>query len=324
MYMGTNEKLRIRPKLMKKNLIPKNEAEAAEFRRTTDLLISTPSKLGKAIEGADIGLKKLKCLIIDEADKLFEIEAIPHLDKILTYINENCTSIQKAIFSATMQPNIEELIKTVLSDPVKVIVGVKNAAVSSVEQKLVYAGNEQGKLIALRAVFKEGFKPPMLIFAQSKKRAKELFFELLYDGVNVNMIHAGMDLHSREEIVNKFRLGEIWVLICSDLISRGIDFKGVNYVVNYDFPQSIVNYIHRIGRTGRAGTVGKALTFVTADDVEMLRPIANLMKKSVFICYLYLFIGVRYSSVDVGIKASNKKEKKGTRKASSKKKENYN
>lgn len=121
----------------------------------------------------------------------------------------------------------------------------------------------------------------MLIFVQSKERAKELYKELIFDGVNVNVIHADKKKEERDETIKQFRLGNIWVLICTDLMSRGIDFKTVNTVINYDFPQSIVSYIHRIGRTGRAGKEGFALTLFTDDDVEFLRNIANLMKKSV-------------------------------------------
>jgi len=126
----------------------------------------------------------------------------------------------------------------------------------------------------------------MLIFVQSKQRAKELFHELVYDGLNVNVIHADKKKEERDEIIKQFRLGKIWVLVCTDLMARGIDFKNVNTVVNYDFPQSIVSYIHRIGRTGRAGKEGKAFTFFTESDAEFLRNIANLLKKSVRNLYL--------------------------------------
>jgi ATP-dependent RNA helicase DDX52/ROK1 len=144
----------------------------------------------------------------------------------------------------------------------------------------MYTGREDGKLSTLRQLIRSGFEPPMLIFVQSKDRAKELYNELKFDGVNVDVIHADRKKHERDEVMMEFRLGRIWVLICTDLMSRGVDFKTVNIVVNYDFPQSVVSYIHRVGRTGRAGRKGKAITFFTDDDVDYLRNIANLMKKS--------------------------------------------
>jgi ATP-dependent RNA helicase DDX52/ROK1 len=139
---------------------------------------------------------------------------------------------------------------------------------------------EDGKLQTLRQIIRAGFETPMLIFVQSKGRAKELHHELVYEGVNAGVIHADRKKHERDEVMRDFRLGKIWVLICTDLMCRGIDFKTVNVVVNYDFPQSVVSYIHRVGRTGRAGRKGQAITFFTDDDVEFLRTIGNLMKKS--------------------------------------------
>eukprot|EP00826_Nyctotherus_ovalis_P042884 TRINITY_DN4479_c0_g3_i2.p1 TRINITY_DN4479_c0_g3~~TRINITY_DN4479_c0_g3_i2.p1 ORF type:complete len:358 (+),score=100.46 TRINITY_DN4479_c0_g3_i2:853-1926(+) len=278
--MGSNERLRVRVKYLKKSLIPKTQEESKELVRTTDLIISTPQKLATTFEHSAEIACSIRYLVIDEADKLFEAAEIPHMDKIIEKLKDTEREPQKAIFSATMQPNIEELVNTILTDHAKVLIGLKNATAHTVNQSITYVGNEQGKLLALRKQFKEGFKPPMLIFVQSKHRAKELHKELAYEPVNIGAMHADMQTRERDEVVEKFRRGELWVLICSDLMARGIDFKGVNTVVNYDFPQSIVGYIHRIGRAGRAGNKGTAITFATKDDVELLKPIANLMKKS--------------------------------------------
>ena len=165
-------------------------------------------------------------------------------------------------------------------DPVRIQIGVKNATASTVHQNIVYVGREDAKLMTLRQSIKDGFEPPMLIFVQSKHRAKELYHELIYDGVNVNVIHGDKKKSERDEIMKKFRLGEIWVLICTDLMSRGIDFKTVNSVINFDFPTSLVSYIHRVGRTGRAGRQGIATTYFTDADTPFVKTIANLMHKS--------------------------------------------
>ena len=111
-------------------------------------------------------------------------------------------------------------------------------------------------------------------------RAKELWKELVYDGINVDAVHSDRSPQQREEVIRRFHSGEIWVLICTDLIARGIDFKGVQMVINYDLPQSAVAYIHRIGRTGRAGKQGSAVTLFTEDDMPNLRAIANVVKLS--------------------------------------------
>merc|ERR1719291_703686 len=123
-------------------------------------------------------------------------------------------------------------------------------------------------------------KPPALIFVQSKERAKQLFGELVYDGLFVDTIHADRSKQQRDNTVKAFRAGRIWMLICTDLMARGVDFKGVETVVNYDFPQSASTYIHRIGRTGRAGRAGTAFTLFTIADFDSLRSIVGVMRQS--------------------------------------------
>ena len=184
------------------------------------------------------------------------------------------------MFSATMQPAIQDLVRKVMVEPLRVQIGIQNATAQTIKQNIVYVGREDAKLITLRQSMKEGFEPPMLIFVQSKQRAKELYKELIFDGVNVNVIHGDKKKHERDEIIKQFRTGEIWVLVCTDLMARGIDFKTVNSVINFDFPTSLVSYIHRVGRTGRAGRSGTATTYFTDDDAPYVKLIANLMKKS--------------------------------------------
>merc|ERR1712142_1196628 len=134
--------------------------------------------------------------------------------------------------------------------------------------------------VHFRSLVQKGLQPPVLIFVQSKERAQDLFKELLYDGIHVDVIHSERSQLQRENTVRAFRSGGIWVLICTELMGRGIDFKGVNLVINYDFPPSAVSYIHRIGRTGRAGRQGQAVTFFTEEDKTLLRNIATIVKRS--------------------------------------------
>ena len=115
---------------------------------------------------------------------------------------------------------------------------------------------------------------------QSKDRAQALFMELMYDNVHVDVVHAGKSQAARDAAVARFRKGDTWVLICTDLCSRGLDFKAVNMVINYDLPTSGVTYVHRIGRCGRGGRKGEAITLFTEQDFEHLRNIANIMKLS--------------------------------------------
>jgi len=243
-----------------------------------DLAVSTPHRVAKLLASNALDLSSLRVLILDEADKLFELGFLKDVDEILSKCSEKA---QRAMFSATMLPQIEELAQTALRDPVSIIVGTANAAASTIDQKLIFAGQEHGKIIGLRQLSQDGeLVPPTLIFVQTKERAKELHEELVYEGMKVDVIHSDRPQKQRDLVVEKFRRGEVWSLICTDLLGRGIDFKGVNCVVNYDFPTSAVGYVHRVGRTGRQKRRGKAFTFFTLDDVDSLRSIANVVRLS--------------------------------------------
>lgn len=244
-----------------------------------DILVSTPLRLIDSIKNETISLSKVEQLVIDETDKLFDQGFVEQTDEILS----NCTNtkLRKSMFSATIPSAVEEMAQSIMKDPIRVIIGHKEAASNTIEQKLVFTGNEEGKLLAIRQMIQQGeFKPPIIIFLQSITRAKALFHELLYDRLNVDVIHAERTPKQRDEAIKRFKSGDIWVLITTDVIARGVDFKGVNLVINYDVPQSAQAYVHRIGRTGRGGKAGKAVTFFTKEDDKAVKPIINVMKQS--------------------------------------------
>ncbi|XP_047533111.1 probable ATP-dependent RNA helicase DDX52 [Vanessa atalanta] len=251
--------------------------------KKSDLVISTPNRLCYLLnqENVGINLDKVQWLIIDEADKLFEgtTEEVDTFRQQLDVIMGFCKA-KLAMFSATHTPAIAKWARHNMRGLINVTVGLRNAASTSVDQELLFCGNENGKLVAFRQLVQKGLKPPVLVFVQSKDRAKQLFKELIYDGINVDVIHADRTQAQRDNVVRSFRTGRIWVLICTELMGRGIDFRGVNLVVNFDFPPSAIAYIHRIGRAGRAGQKGRAVTFFTQDDVTNLRSIASVMKQS--------------------------------------------
>ncbi|KAK2708242.1 probable ATP-dependent RNA helicase DDX52 [Artemia franciscana] len=248
-----------------------------------DILVTTPNRLIYLLEQdpSDINLKNVEWLVVDESDKLFEDGPKGFRDQLATiYRACQSTQVRRALFSATFAYDVEQWCKLNLDNVVMVTVGAKNAATDIVGQELVFVGSESGKLMAFRNLLIKGLTPPVLVFVESKERAKELFNELIYDGINVDVIHADRTQVQRENIVKGFRTGKIWILISTELMGRGIDFKGVNLVINYDFPSSAISYIHRIGRTGRAGRPGRAVTFFTEEDRTNLRSIAQVMRDS--------------------------------------------
>lgn len=244
-----------------------------------DILVSTPLRLIDCIKNETMELSKVEEVVIDEADKLFDHGFVEQTDSILA----DCTNvkIRKSLFSATIPSGVEEMAHSIMNDPIRIIVGHKEAASSSIDQKLVFTGSEEGKLLAIRQMIQQGeFIPPVIIFLQSITRAKALYHELMYDKLNVDVIHAERTQKQRQEAIRRFRNGDIWVLITTDVLSRGVDFKGVNLVINYDVPQSAQAYVHRIGRTGRGGRRGKAVTLFTKEDNIAILPILNVMKQS--------------------------------------------
>ncbi|KAM9451188.1 putative ATP-dependent RNA helicase DDX52 [Clarias gariepinus] len=248
-----------------------------------DILVTTPNRLIYLLnqEPPAVDLSSVEWLVVDESDKLFEEGKMGFREQLAT-IFLACTSpkVRRALFSATFTTEVEQWCKLNLDNLVCVNIGPRNSAAETVEQELLFVGAENGKLLAMRDLIKKGFMPPMLVFVQSIERARELFHELVYEGINVDVIHAERTQQQRDNVVSSFRSGKIWVLICTALMARGIDFKGVNLVINYDFPTSAVEYIHRIGRTGRAGHKGKAVTFFTEADKPLLRSIATVIKQA--------------------------------------------
>ncbi|KAK9290553.1 hypothetical protein L1049_008723 [Liquidambar formosana] len=260
-------------------LMTKELARKADFsKRPCDVLISTPLRLCFAIRKRKLDLSRVEYLVLDESDKLFELGLVKQIDSVVKACSN--PSIIRSLFSATLPDFVEELARTIMHDAVRVIIGRKNSASELIKQKLVFAGSEEGKLLALRQSFAESLNPPVLVFVQSKERAKELYSELAFDNIRVDVIHADLSQTQRENAVDEFRASKTWVLIATDVIARGMDFKGVNCVINYDFPDSAAAYIHRIGRCGRAGRSGEAITFYTEDDVPFLRNVANVMASS--------------------------------------------
>ena len=248
-----------------------------------DLLVSTPNRLIYLLDAEPplVTLRTVEWLVVDESDKLFEAGERGFREQ-LGRIYSACDSAQvrRALFSATFAHDVDQWCRLNLDNVVTVSVGQKNTASDVVEQELVFVGSESGKLYAFRNIMQKGLTTPCIIFVQTKERAKELFRELIYDGVMVDVIHADRTQLQRDNVVKAFRAGKVWVLICTELMGRGIDFKGVNLVINYDMPPSTTSYIHRIGRTGRAGRPGKAVSFFTTKDVPNMRQIAHLVKNS--------------------------------------------
>jgi len=267
-------------RMLDKALEGSSATSSAALQKTRlDFGVSTPLKLVQKLREGGVSLKACRHLVLDEADKLLDLGFQEQVDEIIAA----CAgpSVALHFFSATLPENVIRLAESVVTSPLRIMVGAANAASLDVDQKLLFVSTEEGKLMAFRQMVQQGeVAPPCLVFVQSKERAQELFAELLYDGVFVDVMSAEKTRAQRDTLVEAFRTGKVWVLICTDLMARGVDFKGVQLVVNYDMPQSAATYIHRVGRTGRAGRKGRAVTFFTAADIPSLRPLVNVLRQS--------------------------------------------
>ena len=276
-----------------------------------DVLIATPGLLLNAISTSSATeyapLPTVKTLVLDEADVLLD----PLFRDQTLGIWNSCTNpdLRVTLWSATMGSNIESLALETMhlrrtklgidtkSTIVRLIVGLKDSAIPNITHRLTYAATEPGKLIALRQLLRptaktadstESLRPPFLVFTQTIPRAVALHSELRYDipaeaggSSRIEVLHSDLSDNDRSHVMSRFRNGEIWVLITTDILSRGVDFRGINGVVNYDVPNSGASYIHRVGRTGRAGRDGGvAVTFYTKEDIPYVKNIANIIAAS--------------------------------------------
>ena len=276
----------------------------------SDILVSTPGVLASMMQDEHLdkasALSDVRYLILDEADVL--LDPLFRDQTLAIWNSLPRDDLRASLWSATMGSNIEELARSVISQRrvkldvqdttevplIRLVVGLKDSAVPNIEHKLVYSASEQGKLMGLRNLLHPAttsadsgppLLPPFLVFTQTIERAIALHSELLYDipaeagGISrIAVLHSDLSDIARDSVMTKFRKGEVWVLITTDLLSRGVDFRGVNGVVNYDIPTSSAAYIHRVGRTGRAGREGGvAVTFFSQEDIPYMKPIANVV-----------------------------------------------
>ncbi|KAF8912927.1 P-loop containing nucleoside triphosphate hydrolase protein [Gymnopilus junonius] len=248
-------------------------------RDKVDIIISTPLRFVAALQEGTLDLNNVRHLILDEADRLLDAEFISQSQEIIAA----CTfpNTQKALFSATLPAGAEKLAMQMVHDPIRVVVGLKDTPLPLISQSLTYVADDPSKLPSLLTYLAQPYNPPVLVFTSTQTRATSLAEELVLNGIpNVDCLHAGLTQKEREDAASRMRKGESWVMVTTEVMGRGMDFKGVREVINYDFPTSVQSYVHRIGRTGRAGREGKAVTFFTDEDAPYLKMIANIILQS--------------------------------------------
>jgi ATP-dependent RNA helicase RhlE len=249
--------------------------QTAELKGGVEVLIATPGRLLDHIEAKNCNLSQVEYVVLDEADRMLDIGFLPDLQRILSYLPKQR---QTLLFSATFSPEIKKLAASYLQEPVLVEVARPNATASTVEQRF-YSVHEDDKRALIRQVLRDREIKQSIVFVNSKLGAGRLARAFERDGLKTAALHGDKSQDERLKALAAFKAGEMDLLVATDVAARGIDIAALPAVFNYDIPFNAEDYVHRIGRTGRAGASGLAVSLVTGADARLIADIEKLVKK---------------------------------------------
>ena len=252
--------------------------QTVELKRGVEVLVATPGRLLDHIEAKNAVLNQVEYVVLDEADRMLDIGFLPDLQRILSYLPKQRTTL---LFSATFSPEIKRLASSYLQNPVTIEVARSNATASTVEQHF-YSVGEDNKRHALHQILKSRGIKQAFVFVNSKLGCARLARSLEHEGLKTTALHGDKSQDERLKALEAFKSGAVDLLVCTDVAARGLDIKDVPAVFNFDVPFNAEDYVHRIGRTGRAGASGLAVSFVGGgNDARLVADIEKLIKTKI-------------------------------------------
>ena len=253
------------------------EPQVKALRAGVDVIVATPGRLLDHLEKQNVVFDEVEVLVLDEADRMLDMGFAPQINRIIAQLHPYR---QTLLFSATMPPEVEALARKYLRKPVVVQVGRRSGAATTV-QHFVYPCPKDKKSALLAELLKQKAMDTVLVFTRTKHGADRVVKHLERDGVKAGAMHADKTQGQRTKALEDFKSGKLRVLVATDIAQRGLDISGITHVINYDVPQQAEDYVHRIGRTGRAASTGDAYTFMCADEIAMVRTIERVIGQQI-------------------------------------------
>ncbi len=251
--------------------------QTLELKAGVEVLIATPGRLIDHIEAKNCNLSQVEYVVLDEADRMLDIGFLPDLQRILSYLPKQR---QTLLFSATFSPEIKKLAQSYLQNPILVEVARPNQTATNVEQRF-YKVDDDAKRHVIRQILRERGITQSIVFVNSKLGAARLARTFERDGLRTTALHGDKSQEERMKALAAFKSGEMDLLVATDVAARGIDIAALPAVFNFDIPFNAEDYVHRIGRTGRAGASGLAVSLVTSSDARLMADIEKLIKKKI-------------------------------------------
>ena len=247
------------------------------MNRGAHIVVATPGRLLDLMNQGHINLAQIEMVVLDEADRMLDMGFLPDVKRILSQLPHNR---QTFFFSATMPPSIVDLAKRMLTQPVNVQIQSNSVSVDKIEQKVIFLQRDE-KHESLRSIVTADDADKVLVFTRTKRGADVVAQKLDQSGIKTTAIHGNKSQNTRQRALEAFRRHHVQVLVATDVAARGIDIDGITHVVNFDIPVDPESYVHRIGRTGRAGASGIAISFCTENERRELREIQKLLGSKV-------------------------------------------